>query len=143
LRRSPAIDSPYDGRAVSTKGGKMNDKIKSYRDLNVWKKGKQIILDIYKATKGFPQEENQGLTTQMRRSAIMIATNIAGGYNRKNNGDYKQFISFALGSCAELETQIEIASALGMLGEDIATGLYEKLDHECRMLRNLAKKIDG
>jgi four helix bundle protein len=120
----------------------MNDKIQSYRDLNVWKKGKLIVMEVYKFTQQFPKEETYGLTVQMRRAAVSIVSNVAEGYSRRKNGEYRHFLNYALGSCAELETQIEIASALGMLDENISTGMLEKLNHESRMLRNLSKKLE-
>jgi len=93
------------------------DKIRNFRDLEVWKLGKGIVLDVYQLTKVFPQAELYGLVSQMRRAAVSIAANIAEGFNRKHNAEYRQFLYIALGSCAELETHIEIAHDLGSLRE--------------------------
>lgn len=119
----------------------MESKIKNFKDLDVWKLGKEIVLDIYKATKEFPREELYGLTTQMRRAAISIPSNISEGFNRYHNKEYRQFLYVALGSCAELETQVEVSFDLGYLNGVIRDGILEKLDHESRMLRNLIKKL--
>lgn len=118
-----------------------NKKIINFRDLEIWKLGKELVVDIYKATKTFPDEETYGLTAQMRRAAVSIPSNIAEGFNRYHNKEYKQFLFVSLGSCAELETQIEIAKDLGYLNSDAKDALLEKTDHETRMLRNLIKKL--
>jgi len=119
----------------------MGDKIKNFRDLEVWKLGKEIIITVYDATKIFPKEEVFGLAAQMRRSAVSIPSNIAEGFNRYHNKEYKQFLYIALGSCAELETQVEVASDLDLLKGVSKDDLLEKIDHETRMLRNLIKKL--
>ena len=118
-----------------------NGKIKNFRDLEVWKLGKEIVSDIYRITQDFPKEELYGLTAQMRRAAISIPSNISEGFNRFHNREYRQFLFITLGSCAELETQIEVAHDLGYFQKDIYDTLLEKLDHESRMIRNLIKKL--
>lgn len=119
----------------------MNRKITNFRDLDVWQKGIEIVKDVYATVEGFPRQEVFGLTSQMRRSAVSIPSNIAEGFNRFHNKEYKQFLYVALGSCAELETQIEIAAELKYLALEAKGTLLEKLDHETRMLRNLVKKL--
>ena len=119
----------------------MTEKIKSFRDLNIWKKGIEIVDDIYRITKSFPKEESYGLTSQMRRCAVSIPSNASEGFARKHNKEYKQFLYIALGSCAELETQIEIASELKYVNGEKKKVLLEKIDHESRMLTNLIKKL--
>jgi len=79
-------------------------KIKSYRDLNIWKRSIKVVEDIYKITKNFPKEEIYGLTGQLRRSAVSIPSNIAEGFARFSNKEYRQFLFISLGSCAELST---------------------------------------
>ena len=120
----------------------MNEKIRNFRDLEVWKKGIEIVQDVYKTTNNFPKQEFYGLVSQMQRCSVSIPSNIAEGFNRFNNKEYKQFLYIALGSCAELETQIEIAVELKYMNEQRKAFLLEKLDHESRMLRNLIKKLD-
>ncbi|MCX5698163.1 MAG: four helix bundle protein [Candidatus Omnitrophica bacterium] len=113
----------------------------SYRDLDVWKRSIELVKKIYIETKGFPKEEIYGLTSQMRRSAVSISSNIAEGKTRQYKNEYIQFLYIALGSCAELETQIVISKELGYINEENRTSLSEELDHICRMTRNLIKSL--
>ena len=85
----------------------------SFRDLIVWQRAIQLTVDTYKLTAKFPDSEKFGLTSQMRRAAVSIASNISEGYGRSTKGEYVQFVGHARGSCSELETQIVIAKALG------------------------------
>jgi four helix bundle protein len=87
--------------------------VKSYRDLLVWQKGIELTLQIYQLTKAFPREEIYGLTSQMRRCAVSIPSNIAEGAGRLNTPEYKQFLGIARGSSFELQTQLVIAKELG------------------------------
>ena len=105
-------------------------KIRNFRDLEVWKLGKEIVLEVYRVTKGFPKEEMYGLITQMRRAAVSIPSNVAEGFNRKHNPEYRQLLYVALGSCAELETQIEVAHDLSFLSVGDRDKMLEQLDHE-------------
>jgi four helix bundle protein len=116
-------------------------KARKFKDLKVWQLGKQITIDIYGLTNHFPVDERYGLVSQMRRSAISIVSNIAEGFNRYHNKEYQQFLYIALGSCAELESQLEIAYALKFVSVDQWKQICEYLDHESRMLRSLIKKL--
>ena len=120
---------------------KMEEKIKSFKDLRIWQKGIEIVTDIYTLTKKFPKEELFSLTSQLRRSAISIPSNIAEGFKRFHNKEYKQFLFITLGSCAELETQIIIAKKLKYINKNEEAKLIEKLDHICRMTSSLIKKL--
>ncbi|MGD0020698.1 MAG: four helix bundle protein [Smithellaceae bacterium] len=122
---------------------KENGKIKNFRDLDVRKLGMEIVFDFYKYTKSFPKEEVYGLVSQMRRAALSIASNIAEGFNRYHNKEYRQFLYVALGSCAELETQIEVSLLLGYITQSARYKIIEKLDYESRMLRNLIKRLNA
>jgi four helix bundle protein len=117
-------------------------KIKNFRELDIWNLAMEIVIDIYKHTKTFPKEEIYGLANQMRRAVVSIASNIAEGFNRYHNKEYRQFLYIALGSCAELETQIEICISLGYITQSERDKIIEKIDHESRMLRNLIKRIN-
>jgi len=121
----------------------MTDKIKDFRDLDIWKKGIEIVKDIYNIVEKFPKQEFYGLVSQIQRSAVSIPSNVAEGFNRFHNKEYKQFLYIALGSCAELETQIEIASELRYISNEKKKNILEKINHESRMLTNLIKKIDS
>lgn len=83
--------------------------IESFKELIVWQKSVVLVKEVYKATDKFPKAEMFGLTSQMRRAAVSIPSNIAEGYKRRNLGEYIQFLSIAEASAAELETQIIIA----------------------------------
>ena len=89
--------------------------IESFRDLDVYKKGFQLALGIYRTTRRFPREELYGITSQLRRAAISIPSNIAEGYRRRTRGEYLQFLSIAYGSCGELETQLDLCRELGLV----------------------------
>lgn len=115
--------------------------MKSYKNLDVWKNGIKIVNCVYEETKNFPKEESYGLTTQMRRCATSIPSNIAEGFARQYNREFKQFLYIALGSCSELETQIIVSFNQGYLSKKTQEGLLEQLDHESRMLMNLIKSI--
>ena len=116
-------------------------KIKSFRDLDVWRLGKRITLAVYKVTASFPKTELYGLVAQMRRSAVSIPSNVAEGFNRFHNKEYRRFLYMALGSCGELETQVEVSCDLGYLDTTARHQILEEIDHESRMLRNLVKKL--
>ena len=116
-------------------------KITNFRDFEIWKLGKEIVLDVYRTTGLFPKDEMYGLVSQMRRASVSIPSNVAEGFNRLHNKEYRQLLYVALGSCAELETQVEIAADLGYLEGTLQDRLIEKLDHETRTIRNLIKKL--
>src|ERR1700752_3691074 len=84
----------------------------SFRDLVVWQKSMQLAVEIYELSKEFLREEIYGLTSQMRRSAVSVPSNIAEGQGRANPAEFRQFISIARGSNCELQTQLELALAL-------------------------------
>lgn len=86
--------------------------MQSHKDLNVWKQSMGFVSKIYRLTKGMPVEEQYGLSSQMRRSAISIPCNIAEGAARKSSKEYMQFLYISLGSLAEIETQLDIAESL-------------------------------
>jgi len=117
------------------------EKIKNFQDLRIWQKGIEVVKDIYILTKNFPKEELYGLISQMRRSAISIPSNIAEGFRRYHNKEYKQFLYIALGSCAELETQIIIANELDYTNDNSETELIEKIKYICRMIVKLIQKL--
>jgi len=92
-------------------------KIRSYRDLQVWQEGIELVQKIYETTQVFPDEDRYGLTSQMRRAAVSVPANIAEGCARNFRKEFKQFLFIALGSLAELETLCEAAIRVGYLPE--------------------------
>ncbi len=118
-------------------------KIKSYKDLDIWKRSIKLIRDIYEVTGLFPKEELYGITSQIRISAVSIPSNIAEGFTRFHNKEYIQFLYIALGSCAELETQIIIARNLNYLDDMQSSKISDELEIICKMITNLIKKINN
>ncbi|NMC51801.1 four helix bundle protein [Candidatus Kuenenbacteria bacterium] len=92
-----------------------NTKITKFTDLNAWKEAHKLVLLIYKITKDFPKEEIYGLTSQLRRCAISISSNIAEGFSRQSFKDKANFDSMALGSTTELQNQILVAKDVGYI----------------------------
>jgi len=116
-------------------------KINNFRDLEIWKSGKEIAREIYKITCAFPKDELFGIVHQMRKSAISIPSNISEGFNRYHSKDYIRFLYISLGSCAELETQIEISSDIGYLPNHTKDDLLGILERESKMINSLIVKI--
>ena len=117
-------------------------KIKSYKDLNIWKRSIEVVEDVYKTTKNFPKEEIYGLTSQLRRAAVSIPSNIAEGFTRLHNKEYRQFLYISLGSCAELNTQIIISSHLSYLSSEKANGILKEIEEISKMIMGLIKKLN-
>ena len=109
--------------------------INSYKDLIVWQKSRSLAVLIYKLTEKFPQSELYGLTSQMRRAAVSIVSNIAEGRYRGSRKDFRQFLIIAYGSGAELETQIDIAKLLPF-GENIDFAEIDNLLEEIMKILN-------
>lgn len=115
--------------------------MRDFRQLNVWEEAHKLTLEIYKMTKEFPKEELFGLTSQMRRASISIASNIAEGCGRGSNKEYAQFIQIALGSAYEIDYQLLLAKDLGYINAEKYDGLNERADKTKRQLAALLKKI--
>lgn len=118
-------------------------KIKSYKDLKIRNRSIELVTDVYDITSLFPKDETYGLISQIRRSAISIPSNIAEGFTRYYNKEYRQFLYISLGSCAELETQLVIANRLNYLEADIKSKISNDLEIICKMITNLIKKINN
>jgi four helix bundle protein len=99
--------------------------MRTHKDLEVWKNSIRLVTIIYSVTKSFPKEELYGLSSQMRRSAISIPSNIAEGAARNTNKEFIQFLHIARGSLAELETQLIVSHNLLLLTDEIFSG-FEK-----------------
>ena len=119
----------------------MENRIKNFKELKIWQKGMEVVKNVYTITKDFPQEELYGLTSQMQRAAISIPSNIAEGFRRYHNKEYIQFLYTALGSSAELETQILISVDLEYVSDNISNNICDKIDHFERMTNSLIQKI--
>ena len=113
--------------------------VKTYRDLEVWQKAMAFVEDVYKAVKAFPQEEQYGLSDQIRRAAVSIPSNIAEGFGRDSNAEFLRFLSIARGSLYEVSTQLEIAHRLGYLPSN--AGLYPQIVSIGKMLNTLRRRL--
>ena len=117
--------------------------VQSFRDLLVWQRSIQLSVAIYRLTQGFPREEIYGITSQMRRSAVSVPSNIAEGHGRLSSGEYRQFLGIARGSNFELQTQLEIARALAF-GDPKFLDEAEGLSHEVgKMIHGVLESIKG
>ena len=119
----------------------MNQSTQSYKDLVVWQKGIELAKRIYALTRTFPHEERFGLTSQMRRAAISIPSNVAEGQARRTTPEFIRFVSHAEGSAAELDTQIILAVELDFCGKTVVLPIYELNDEIRRMLNALRRKL--
>lgn len=116
--------------------------MKSHKDLEVWKAAVGLAKDVYNATKAFPKEEIFGLTSQMRRCGISIASNIAEGAARQGNKEFIQYLHIALGSAAELETQLIIAVEVKLGDLQVLKDVNRNLTRVRLMLRGLVKSLN-
>ena len=113
----------------------------SYREIKVWQKAIELVVDIYSCTRSFPREELYGLAGQLRRAAVSIASNIAEGKGRRTDREFLQFLHHARGSAFEVETQITIAGRLGYMPEAEVLRLGNSAGEIARMLSGLIKAI--
>ena len=116
--------------------------VRSYRDLKVWQMAMSLANDVYTVTTAFPKAEVYGLTSQIRRAAVSVPSNIAEGHARGTTRDFLRFLAVAQGSLAELETQFLIATRQGFLPEDNAAPLLATADEVGKMLRSLQTSLN-
>jgi four helix bundle protein len=119
----------------------MTAGVTSYRNLEVWQFAVNWILLVYRSSAGWPKDERFGLTSQVRRAAVSVASNIAEGAARRTTGEFLQFVGIARGSLAEAETQLMIAARLGYLEPDAENRLLAAADRISRMLVSLAAAL--
>jgi four helix bundle protein len=121
----------------------MNEKqqIRSHRDLKVWQLGMEIAELIYQLTKAFPDDEKFGLVSQLRRSAISVPANIAEDNARESTKEYLRFLSISIGSLAEMETFLELATRFKYGNPKLLTQLDALIGEERRMLRGLQRSL--
>jgi four helix bundle protein len=116
-------------------------RVSSYRDLVAWQKSVELVTDIYAATSKFPSEEAFGLTSQLRRCAVSVPSNIAEGQGRATKGEFIQFLAPVRGSLFELETQVHIAGKLGYLSEECRGRLGMQVEEVARILNGLLTSL--
>ena len=112
-----------------------------YRDLVVWQQAMNVAVETYRLTRAFPKDEMFGLTSQMRRAAVSIASNIAEGEGRKSRNEFSHFLGIALGSKSELETQIVLSERVNLLKTSETESIKKSLDDIGKMLTALRRKL--
>ncbi len=113
--------------------------VKTHKDLDVWKKSMDLMIDVYRDTQTFLKEEVYGLTSQIRRAAVSIPSNVAEGASRNSKKEFCQYLYIALGSASELETQILIADRLGYVQE--SGKILETIEAIKKMLNGLIRHL--
>ena len=113
----------------------------SFKNLTVWQRAIELTLAIDKLTSSFPDAERYGLTNQLRRASVSVASNIAEGYGRATRGEYVQFLGNARGSISEVETQLVIAKALGFGSRQLINSSEGLCNEVGRMLRALMNSL--
>jgi four helix bundle protein len=113
----------------------------THKELKVWQKSFDLVVDFYKASDRFPRSEVYGLTAQARRAAVSIPSNIAEGYTRRHKAEYIQFLTIAFSSGAEFETQLLLMKELGFLNSGNFDRLNSKLTEVMKMLNGLIKSL--
>ena len=116
-------------------------KINTYKDLVVWNKSVALAKVVYQICKSLPPEEKYALADQLKRASISVASNIAEGYGRQSTNDYKRFLSIALGSVYEIETQLQIAFELQMINKETFSSAIELANEINRMIYALKSKL--
>ncbi len=116
-------------------------EIKSYRDLHIWQKAMEVARLVYDYTRTFPSDERFGLTSQLRRSAVSVPSNIAEGRGRGTTADYVRFLRIARGSLFESQTQIELSQMLGFGQSAQANELLTRSNEIERMINSLINKM--
>lgn len=115
----------------------------NFKELIIWQKAIDFAVQTYKVSGSFPQEEKYGLTNQLRRSAVSIASNIAEGSGRNGNKEFAQFLGIATGSGYEAETQIIIANKLGFISNENSEEILNNITEIHRMMYVFSNKIKG
>ena len=110
-----------------------------YKQLIVWQKAMKLVIHVYKVTTNFPKNEQYGLVSQLRRSAVSIPSNIAEGHGRTSDKEIVRFLDIARGSIYELDTQLEISRQLNYLNQEEYRSIFNLLDEISRMLSGLRR----
>ena len=115
--------------------------MKTYRDLDIWKKGMHLAANVYELAKELPEEEKFGLAQDITQTAVSITSNIANGAETENDKEYKIFMDIVSGKLARLEAQIEIAKRLGYLNEDKTNNVFKQINLIRSQLSGLKKDL--
>ncbi len=115
----------------------------NYKELIVWQKADELAIEVYKITKDFPKDENYGITSQLRRAALSIPTNIVEGYARRRDKELSRFINIAIGSLAEVEYLLDFSHRMDYLKERDYKKLDSLREEVGKLLWNFYKKVSG
>jgi four helix bundle protein len=117
--------------------------MRDFRELQVWRKSHEFVLDVYRGTSDFPPEERFGLTSQLRRAAVSVASNIAEGCGRGGERELGRYLNMAGGSASEVEYQLLLARDLGYLREDAHVQLDAQASEIKKMLNGFIKRLES
>ena len=115
--------------------------VRSYRDLDVWREGIDLVRDVYRLTQSWPPDERFGLTSQIRRASVSVPSNVAEGWGRHGKGEFDQFLRYARGSLFEVETQLIVAVEIGLNVSEDTEGLLDRIDRLSRRITTLRRSL--
>lgn len=115
--------------------------VHNFKELIIWRKSIDLAWEVYQAVSVFPQDERFGLTSQIKRAVVSIASNIAEGSGRNSDKEFIHFLGIAKGSAYELLTQLFIADKLGLLSYDSTDGLISKIEEVQKMIHGFQEKL--
>lgn len=115
--------------------------IKTHRDLQIWQKSMNLVTNVYRAVEDFPDFEKFGLISQIRRSSVSIPTNIAEGFGRRSQKEFRRFLNISMGSLFELQTELEVSHNLGFLEQNLFNEIYEDTREVERMISSFISTL--
>ena len=115
--------------------------VSDFRKLHVWVASRELVVACYRATGSFPRGEEYGLKSQIRRAAVSIPSNIAEGSGRHSDKEFIRFLRIAGGSASELESHVDLAEVLGLMGGEDATQITDDIAQVRKMLAGLGRKL--
>jgi len=119
------------------------EKVRTFQDLIVWQKAHALTLKVYEATKPFPSDERYGITSQMRRAAYSVPSNIVEGHSRRGRKEFQQFLSIAAGSLAELRYFLILSKDLGHLNLKVYEELWQDAEEVGRILYSFSRSLNA
>jgi four helix bundle protein len=136
-----ALDARWQGGTVAVSSTSAGPRYRSFRDLTVWQQAMDLTLEVYAASRTLPNLEKFELAKDLRRTARSIPSNIAEGFNRHSRSTYRLHLAIALGSQAELETQVELATRLDYLSVEVTKPLQDRIATVGRLLHGLWRAL--
>ncbi|MBV9961948.1 MAG: four helix bundle protein [Parafilimonas sp.] len=117
--------------------------MKPHKNLEAWKQSFELVKEVYRITNSFPAEEKFGITSQLRRAAVSVPTNIAEGAARRSKKEFIQFLYISEGSLSEVDTLLELSVALNLLAVDLSVSLFNSLENISKLIIGLIKKLES